>query len=368
MSISFACPRCGKGFDIDDRFAGKKGRCKQCGAVMPIPAASPPRAVAVATSAPSRGGANREISPSRRAPVATAAVASSAPPQVDVYGFEDEPSPPQTDFAPGTDEEDASPATPPARPKKKRSTGFFAPRPKKKQQQAPPDGRSALGSTVGRVVIGIVTGIGGLLVTAYVRPALRNLADPNWASRSAIESFLQNQVACINEVNAVLGTVRDVPSAQAASVRANAAVEKWAENLRVHKDRKGDAKDIEALRIKYHRPQADASLEFRLAVERVAMIAGAWEALAWQGSLESLAAIEATIPAGTNMMGFAPPPIRMPPRPIMPPPMNLRMPDVPPAIPPGLGPRPGFGPRPGMGPGSRNRNRNPTRVDPPGPT
>ena len=37
MSITFACGNCGKAFTVDDNFAGKKGKCKQCGQVIVVP-------------------------------------------------------------------------------------------------------------------------------------------------------------------------------------------------------------------------------------------------------------------------------------------------------------------------------------------
>ncbi|WP_422931792.1 HEAT repeat domain-containing protein [Singulisphaera sp. PoT] len=44
MAISFACPNCRKSYDVDDKLAGKKGRCKACGTIMLIPAKPAPRA------------------------------------------------------------------------------------------------------------------------------------------------------------------------------------------------------------------------------------------------------------------------------------------------------------------------------------
>jgi hypothetical protein len=37
--VRVACPRCGKSFSVDDRFAGKRGKCR-CGAVVTIPSAA----------------------------------------------------------------------------------------------------------------------------------------------------------------------------------------------------------------------------------------------------------------------------------------------------------------------------------------
>jgi hypothetical protein len=35
--IAFFCAGCGKSFQIDDRLAGRRSRCKQCGTVATIP-------------------------------------------------------------------------------------------------------------------------------------------------------------------------------------------------------------------------------------------------------------------------------------------------------------------------------------------
>ena len=40
MPISFSCPQCGKNFNADDSFAGKKVRCKQCGTKTTVPSPS----------------------------------------------------------------------------------------------------------------------------------------------------------------------------------------------------------------------------------------------------------------------------------------------------------------------------------------
>src|SRR5262249_30104501 len=39
MSIVFFCQSCGARFEVADRAAGKKGRCKQCGQIVKIPQA-----------------------------------------------------------------------------------------------------------------------------------------------------------------------------------------------------------------------------------------------------------------------------------------------------------------------------------------
>ena len=39
MGIVFFCQSCGARFEVPDRMAGKKGRCKKCGQYMPVPKA-----------------------------------------------------------------------------------------------------------------------------------------------------------------------------------------------------------------------------------------------------------------------------------------------------------------------------------------
>jgi hypothetical protein len=51
MVVEFTCEHCGKRFQIDERYSGKRGRCSQCGYVMRIPlarAAEPARPIATA--------------------------------------------------------------------------------------------------------------------------------------------------------------------------------------------------------------------------------------------------------------------------------------------------------------------------------
>ncbi len=55
--IHFQCPACAAPFDVDERLAGRAGRCKKCGGRMKIPSASAAEAVrayAAATAAPNR--------------------------------------------------------------------------------------------------------------------------------------------------------------------------------------------------------------------------------------------------------------------------------------------------------------------------
>src|SRR2546430_10974526 len=41
MAISFSCGPCGKPYKVDERFAGKKAKCRGCGAINKIPGNEP---------------------------------------------------------------------------------------------------------------------------------------------------------------------------------------------------------------------------------------------------------------------------------------------------------------------------------------
>jgi DNA-directed RNA polymerase subunit RPC12/RpoP len=97
MSIHFACGSCGKSFTVDDRFAGKTGRCKDCGSHMQIPGKSPELDFLEALPV------KRESTPLRAEQPATAVRSRNtayddidSPPQAtqtDLYGFDDDPLP-----------------------------------------------------------------------------------------------------------------------------------------------------------------------------------------------------------------------------------------------------------------------------------
>jgi hypothetical protein len=50
--IAFSCEGCGKAFEVDDDLAGRKSRCKKCGAVMRIPSSEPVLALLAPHPAP----------------------------------------------------------------------------------------------------------------------------------------------------------------------------------------------------------------------------------------------------------------------------------------------------------------------------
>jgi hypothetical protein len=87
MVIVLDCPGCGKRYEVDGSLAGKKSRCKQCGAVFPIPAPSarvveparsPPPVPAPAAPPPSQWEAI--VDGGAREPRTRRAAAPSSPP------------------------------------------------------------------------------------------------------------------------------------------------------------------------------------------------------------------------------------------------------------------------------------------------
>src|SRR4051794_6370458 len=80
MSIQVGCEGCGKIYTVDDRFAGKKAKCKTCGAVMTVPGGAKPAAPGGAARSSSAGAARAVSSSSSQRTSSTAAAASSARP------------------------------------------------------------------------------------------------------------------------------------------------------------------------------------------------------------------------------------------------------------------------------------------------
>jgi hypothetical protein len=115
---------------------------------------------------------------------------------------------------------------------------------------------------------------------------------------------------------------------------------------------KGLKADLEALKLQFQGPQEQASRQVVQQMVRVATIAGAWDALNVQGSLEELDREEKSIPGMTQVD------IPAPAAPILPPPNHN------PGPPPNMNP----GPPPGMNPGPQpGANRPPNNRPRPGP-
>jgi hypothetical protein len=68
MRITLACESCGHKLRIGDRHAGKKAKCRHCGHVFTIPAASEPVNSDPATAVPANGDADPELVITEAAP------------------------------------------------------------------------------------------------------------------------------------------------------------------------------------------------------------------------------------------------------------------------------------------------------------
>jgi hypothetical protein len=343
MSITFACEHCGKTFTLDIKFAGKKGRCKQCGAVMLIPDGGSP---ALDSVAPVR----REVA-ARRTSTATAPAGRPAPPPAneDIYGFNDEPLPPRAAGGRRSVDDDSGSVVSPVPKKKKKTTGFFAGSGGKSSA-----GGGGLGFTI---VLRVVLALVGLASSSLVLPGIRSALTPGWAFHSDIETFIKRQIDLTNELAAILKNVNDVEAAAAASARANDTIRKLEKNLTDNKDRKGALKDIEAVKNKYANEQQMSVQNFTAEFTRVCSIPGALEALSVMAALTQLDAVERSIPgAGGGNPTFIPPAPPSIPRPHFPPPQNF---------PPPMNPNPGFNRNPGP---NFNRNPSPNRPGQRGPS
>jgi len=294
MSISFTCGRCGKAFDVDDRFAGKQGRCKQCGSLTQIPANPASRRSDTVTR-----DAASEISPSRRAPARATAPTTGE----DVHGCDAAPSPPRSAASAVAD--DSPPAW--ARAGRK-SAGSSSPGPKKTLYSGGP----TAGGALKRVGIGIAAGMVGLLVKTVVIPAIQRGGDPDRASRSSIEAFLKRQIDGTVDLAGIIRGVTDVPSAVAASPGANASLRALAGNLRANKDRQGDRKEVDALKARYQDRRRRASRDLVDELARVAAIPEALDALAIEAGMREYTAVTSSIPVAGTGMPFAPSQFNLP--------------------------------------------------------
>jgi hypothetical protein len=175
MPITFACENCGKSFTVDDKFAGKKGRCKQCGEVMPIPFAT----VTWAEARP----VDLEISPSRRG---TPAPAPARPPSADVFGFDEPPSP--KPLPEGIEEIDEFAPVP--QRFKPRPSGLYDPPVRRKKS-----GSGVGAGTIIKMIVGIGLGLAGLGVGGVVLMALVGLS-----GKGELEAVLQERVRLNEEL------------------------------------------------------------------------------------------------------------------------------------------------------------------------
>jgi hypothetical protein len=291
MSITFACENCGKYFTLDDKFAGKKGKCKQCGAVMAIPGG----VVARAESSPS----HMAVSPSRRPPAPT------RPPRDDIYGLDEVPTPVGKGLPDGIEEVAAG--SPVSRQFKPRSGSLYDP-PKRKASSGggfPMAARIAIGVVFGFFGLGVVGGVFNAMRTAGV------ITTPGLTSRADLEKILQERVNLHLQLVNVLQGVTDVDSARSASPQANQKFRGMTANLRKLKVLKALQTDLDAIKAKYGAPQMQAAQQVVQEIQRIAVIPGAYDALDVAAAVDELDREEKTVP-GMVQVEAPPAPVAAP--------------------------------------------------------
>jgi hypothetical protein len=297
MSITFACGSCGKSFTVDDKFAGKKGKCKQCGEMMEIPSQ--------AAAAAGHGPANLQVSPSRRA------ASPPLPPREDIYGLDDLPAQHSEGLPPGIDE--VVPGSTIAQRLGPRSAGLYDP-PKQKQKGS--GGGSGVNMIV-RIAIGVVLGLVGLGGFGAAVKSFRMIAlNPGLSSRAELEKIMQDRVDLHLKLAKVLEGVTDVDSARTASAQASQKFREIAANLRKLKVMKGLQTDLDAIKVKYANPQLQAAQQVMREITRVAAIPGAGEALDVAAAADELdreekgvpGLVQAEVPQGPAAAPAVPPP------------------------------------------------------------
>jgi hypothetical protein len=293
MSITFACGHCGKVFTLDDKFAGKKGKCKDCGALMLIPSGDalvPLDELEEREATPSSRGRAPSPRPEepRRRPQAPAA--RPAEPKADVYGFDDDPLPPRSAvMKPEEDDFDSSPEN----PLSPRRAGYYDP-PKKKKKSAGGAG-SALW-TAARIAIGLTIGLTGALVSLGIVTGTKIALLPNIQSSDGLEANLKERVQLHNSLADRLSQVNSMDEAQAASTVANDGIRAITRNLQKLKTTRALQKDIDSLKQRYAAPQEQAVLRLAQEFIRLQGLPGAWDALNVRDSIEAMAAEERSIP------------------------------------------------------------------------
>src|SRR5438105_2234896 len=88
MSIKVGCIQCGKVYQVDDRFAGKKAKCKACGNVLEVPAAAPRPAVNAAAKVAVASASARQATAKPAKPVQRAARQPAAAPAASAGEFD----------------------------------------------------------------------------------------------------------------------------------------------------------------------------------------------------------------------------------------------------------------------------------------
>ncbi len=265
MSISFSCESCGKAFTVDDKFAGKKGKCKQCGATMEIPGGAPSRPAA--TPPLISRGVEREVSPSRRAP------SPPSTPKADVFGLDEAPA--SRRLATAIDD-DGDALLPPRSGRKE--DDYFAPPSKTKKKKKKHSAEESGAMVFLRILLGLAIGsAGNYAAFTFISSKMGNVASnvvPGVQSKTALEAMLTERFKLNQDLMTILVTVRDVNSATAASGRANAKIRAISANLRKLRTGKFLKKDLDALTLKFQEPLDSSTKRWVEEFFRIAQIPG----------------------------------------------------------------------------------------------
>jgi hypothetical protein len=226
MAISFKCSQCGNDYAVSDGLAGKSAICKACGARMTVP-----------------GGPGLAAEPSVDMPA-------------DVVGLDEPESVDPTIIA-------GAPRRPAAR--------VFTPSPSAAGLQ-PVDAPKAPASGGGS----------GKLIRLLVIVAAVGVAIYSRAGRSTktdVRAFHQQQVDFMQRINDTLKSVKDVPSAKAASGPLKQHFQEMKDFTEKNRNKKANKADVDAVEAEF-RPREEA-LQKQLVEEmiRVAVIPGVSEAL-----------------------------------------------------------------------------------------
>jgi hypothetical protein len=280
MPISFSCVQCNKDYVVSDALAGKRAVCKACGNRMTIPGDG----VAVATvAAPAQPARPRPAAPAPRS------AQVYEPAAEDLYGFDEAPSalPP---LAPRVGSgaqgvEDEGPL------KKKKKRGFFSGGSKKK-------------SSGGSFRLTGIGGVGGWVAVLVVFGIISGLAGFRLIPKGDVEKFHKTLIQQRADLLGILKTVKDVPTAKAASARTKALVTQMTKLLEVEGHKKGRVNDIKELNQKYQAKHQSDVLALIGEFARMGGIPGAVEALDIQAEMNDLDRVEKSLQAEAAKQGL----------------------------------------------------------------
>jgi hypothetical protein len=276
MTITFACPGCARRYSVNQALAGKRTKCKQCGHGMTIPAA----AVEPAATGPAFDPYALDDEPAATTRVSAAVSESGLG-----YGLAS---------SPGSRSAVAEAEAPAAAPRRVGPA-------KKKTAKA----RGGAGVMAGRGGAGL--SLGGLVAVGVF--ALRLVAAGHGlfglSGRSEVEQYAETNLAGVQEITSILGTVHDPASAGAATPRATAVLNHLVAEARRVKDKKARISDLDAVKQKYEGRMAAAKADLDRETQRVASVPGGMGViLALQGPAQELTALEASADGGPRPSGL----------------------------------------------------------------